>query len=184
MTGNPSKHQDSYLFERSPWNRRWLLLLLCVFFFGVDFLGVPYDVFPFLFIFPIMLLAWNWGVWPAIAVAFILIAARFTHYFVSHELEIGVLNVFTSLVRYGVIVLLAALTALIARQTRQLRQRVQLLEGMLPICSFCKNIRDGQGSWVRLESYISGHSTAQFSHGLCPDCLKKHYPDYADPPAG
>ena len=44
------------------------------------------------------------------------------------------------------------------------------LQGMLPICSYCKKIRNDQNSWEQLESYISEHSHATFSHGICPDC--------------
>jgi len=52
---------------------------------------------------------------------------------------------------------------------------VKLLSGMLPICSSCKKIRDDKGYWEQMEAYISDHSEAEFSHGLCPDCEKKAY---------
>jgi len=48
--------------------------------------------------------------------------------------------------------------------------RVKQLQGMLPICCYCKKIRDDQNYWTQVESYISAHSGAQFSHGVCPDC--------------
>lgn len=51
--------------------------------------------------------------------------------------------------------------------------RVKQLEGIIPICSYCKKIRDDQDDWHRLEKYISDHSEAQFSHGICPACLEK-----------
>jgi hypothetical protein len=54
---------------------------------------------------------------------------------------------------------------------------IKTLQGILPVCSYCKNIRDDQGSWSRIEAYISKHSDAQFSHGICPDCMKDHHPD-------
>jgi len=54
---------------------------------------------------------------------------------------------------------------------------VKILSGILPICSSCKKIRDDKGYWQQIESYIREHSEAQFSHGLCPDCLKKLYPN-------
>jgi DNA-binding NtrC family response regulator len=53
--------------------------------------------------------------------------------------------------------------------------RVKTLTGLLPICSSCKRIRDDKGSWSQIESYISLHSDAEFSHGVCPDCEKKAY---------
>jgi DNA-binding response OmpR family regulator len=49
---------------------------------------------------------------------------------------------------------------------------VKTLQGMLPICSYCKKIRDDQNYWQRVEHYISDHSEAQFSHGVCPDCYE------------
>jgi hypothetical protein len=58
--------------------------------------------------------------------------------------------------------------------------QVKLLKGLLPICASCKNIRDDKGYWKTVESYISSHSEAQFSHGICPDCMKKLYPEFAD----
>lgn len=60
---------------------------------------------------------------------------------------------------------------------RQLESQVMKLEGLLPICASCKRIRDKQGVWQQLEAYISGHSEAQFSHGICPDCSKKWLSD-------
>jgi hypothetical protein len=54
---------------------------------------------------------------------------------------------------------------------------VQVLHGLLPICASCKKIRDEHETWQALESYIQAHSEAKFSHGLCPDCLRKLYPE-------
>jgi hypothetical protein len=55
--------------------------------------------------------------------------------------------------------------------------RVKLLSGFLPICSSCKNIRDDKGYWNQIESYIREHSEVEFSHGICPDCKEKLYPE-------
>jgi len=55
--------------------------------------------------------------------------------------------------------------------------KVKVLQGMLPICSYCKKIRDDQGYWNQIEVYISEHSGAEFSHGLCPHCAHTLYPD-------
>ena len=56
---------------------------------------------------------------------------------------------------------------------------VKTLRGILPICSFCKKIRDDKGAWERIEAYIGNHSEAQFSHGLCPECYQKQIEDLA-----
>ena len=60
------------------------------------------------------------------------------------------------------------------------QEEVKILSGLLPICASCKKIRDDEGLWKQVEEYISVHSEAQFSHGICPDCRKKLYPKYAD----
>ena len=57
---------------------------------------------------------------------------------------------------------------------------VKKLSGLLPICAGCKKIRDDKGYWEQVEVYICNHSEATFTHGLCPGCMKKYYPDYYD----
>lgn len=58
---------------------------------------------------------------------------------------------------------------------------VKKLSGLLPICSHCKKVRDDQGYWNQIEEYIRDHSEARFSHGICPECMKKYYPEYHEP---
>lgn len=81
------------------------------------------------------------------------------------------------------IVLLGAFTTYLSFRSLT---RVKFLEGCLPICSYCKKIRK-EGDWTSLERYMSDHSEALFSHGLCPDCAEKYYgellhPDKDEPP--
>ncbi len=57
-------------------------------------------------------------------------------------------------------------------------KEIKTLHGIIPICSNCKKIRDDQGYWEQVEIYVSAHSKAKFSHGLCPDCIKKLYPNF------
>jgi hypothetical protein len=54
---------------------------------------------------------------------------------------------------------------------------VKTLSGLIPICASCKKIRNDQGYWTKLETYLAEHSNAEFSHGLCLDCMRKLYPD-------
>jgi hypothetical protein len=65
---------------------------------------------------------------------------------------------------------------LIEELTKALSQ-IKMLSGLLPICASCKKIRDDQGYWNQIEDYIMQHSNADFSHGICPDCAKKLYPE-------
>ena len=76
------------------------------------------------------------------------------------------------------LLLYAILIARTSRQSMELEKEVKQLEGILPICASCKRIRNESGVYVNLESYITTHSQASFSHGLCPDCVKKMYPDF------
>ena len=60
---------------------------------------------------------------------------------------------------------------------QQAVNEIRTLQGILPICSYCKKIRNDEGSWEQLESYIMHHSEAEFSHGLCNECYEKYYAD-------
>lgn len=63
------------------------------------------------------------------------------------------------------------------RELQDAYDRIRKLSGMLPICSHCKKIRDDNGYWSQVETYVSDHSDATFSHGLCPDCARELYPE-------
>jgi hypothetical protein len=56
---------------------------------------------------------------------------------------------------------------------------IRTLRGLLPICASCKKIRDDQGYWQKVESYISAHTQAEFTHAICPDCITRLYPEFA-----
>ena len=58
-------------------------------------------------------------------------------------------------------------------ELKQALEEIKTLTGIIPICAYCKKIRDEKGAWDRMEAYISAHSEAQFSHGICPECYKK-----------
>jgi hypothetical protein len=62
---------------------------------------------------------------------------------------------------------------------QQALNEVQLLKGLVPICASCKRIRNERGTWEVLEVYIQAHSEAKFSHGMCPECMRKLYPEYS-----
>jgi PAS domain S-box-containing protein len=61
---------------------------------------------------------------------------------------------------------------------------IKTLSGLIPICSACKKVRDDQGFWNQIETYVHKHSHAEFSHGVCPDCMKELYPDFDLEPDG
>ena len=61
-------------------------------------------------------------------------------------------------------------------ELRKAQDELKTLTGILPICANCKNIRNDRGAWQQLEEYISAHSEAEFSHGICPECTELLYP--------
>ncbi len=65
---------------------------------------------------------------------------------------------------------------------QQALAKVKMLSGLLPICCSCKKIRDDQGYWQQIEAYIHEHSEAEFSHGICPECSRKLYPEFCPNP--
>jgi PAS domain S-box-containing protein len=65
----------------------------------------------------------------------------------------------------------------IIKELRESLAEIKTLRGILPLCSFCKKVRDDKGYWEQVDIYISKHSEADISHSICPECLKKHYPD-------
>ena len=65
-------------------------------------------------------------------------------------------------------------------ELRETLNQVERLETLLPICSNCHSIRNDQGYWQRVESYFQDHTGASFSHSICPECLKKLYPEFYD----
>ena len=63
------------------------------------------------------------------------------------------------------------------KRLEEASRNIKILSGLIPICASCKKIRDDEGYWHQIEQYINEHSDAVFSHGLCPACAKKMYPD-------
>ncbi|MBI3195509.1 MAG: PAS domain S-box protein [Ignavibacteriae bacterium] len=69
----------------------------------------------------------------------------------------------------------------LVKQLRDAIANIKTLGGLLPICAGCKNIRDDKGYWQRVESYLMEHTDATFTHGMCPTCAKKYFPEYRSP---
>lgn len=83
----------------------------------------------------------------------------------------------TLFINLAICLLITGIVAVLVNMTVTIyRKRIETLSGIVPICSYCKQIRDDKGYWNQVEAYISRHTEAEFSHGICPKCLKKHYP--------
>ena len=154
------------------------MALLCLVFVALDWNLVPLHIFPFVFIFPVMLVAWNRDLWLVALCAGALSLTRIVHQMLFSRGPVPFNELADMFICFFVLELLALLTLLLGRQSRQLRQRVQALEGLLPICSFCKSIRNEKEEWMQLEDFMTRHSGAVFSHGLCPVCAKQHYGEF------
>jgi len=63
---------------------------------------------------------------------------------------------------------------------KEANEEIKLLQGIIPICSYCKNIRDDEGYWKSVEEYISSRTSTEFTHGICDACMKKHFPKIYD----
>lgn len=88
--------------------------------------------------------------------------------------EVSPLNWQESIFESTLIIIIAVF---IINFTRKIFQRMKYLEGFLPVCSYCKKIRDEKGNWQQIEAYIHARSEAEFSHGICPECAAKYFPD-------
>lgn len=160
--------------ERSPWNRLWFSSALAAAAVAVDYCSGPEVIVPGYFVVPAMLMAWNCGMRAAVTLSLLLSAIHFT-FLIWWGVPVGMATAVNAAMRSGVLVTLVVVTARLGIQTRSMRDRVKILEGILRTCSFCKDIRDEDGQWEKIEAYVSRHSDARFSHGICPDCAEEHY---------
>lgn len=68
----------------------------------------------------------------------------------------------------------------ISSQLAEALEKIRLMEGLIPICSYCKGIRNDQGYWSTVERFIQQHSDVSFTHGVCNDCMRQHFPEVAE----
>jgi K+-sensing histidine kinase KdpD len=141
-----------------------------------DFFAGPIIQFPITYLIPVSLISWyngkRWGLFLSIVMPLIRL---FFHFMLWQAPWTFVESSVNALIRIIVISIFAVLIDRMATQSRILTRHVDLLEGLLPICSYCKKIRDKDDKWQFLEVYIAERSQATFSHGICPDCMKEHY---------
>jgi hypothetical protein len=142
----------------------------------VDFSTGPFIQFPILFVIPVALATALHGRLGGMGVATVLPLLRlsfFLHWSLPSSWFLEAVDTAVD------IVILIGFSLLIERILQQQRA-IRVLQGMLPICGFCKKIRDETGAWRQFESFISERSSAQFSHTFCQECGRKHYGSLAD----
>ena len=142
----------------------------------LDYLTGPFIQFPILFVVPVAIATMAHGLIGGLGVALLLPLIRLS-FFLRWELQASWgMEWLDTLVD---VIILGGFAATIHRILRQQRQ-IKVLEGMLPICSFCKRIRDQEGEWRKLEAFIMERSSARFSHTFCEQCGRVHYPGLVD----
>jgi len=150
-----------------------------------DYLSGPTIQFPILYLVPVALASWHNGKWWGLGFAVVMPCIRLYFYMTVWTVSLEPLDsVLNTMIRMTILTTFAFLIDRTAWQTRKLSQRVRVLEGILPVCSFCKKIRDQQGQWHSMERFITERSEAQFSHGFCPECGERHYGDFLKTPTG
>lgn len=168
----PEPLKTSFRSRRRLSSVYWLFLSLLILL--ADYATGPFVQFPILFLIPVTLAAWYSGLKWALGLSLGLTLARvfiLAGADIPWTLTVIIIN---EVILLTVLCLFAFLVDRTAQRSELLRE-IRVLRGMLPICMFCKRIRREEGDWEALESYISRRSEAQFSHGLCPDCRKRHY---------
>lgn len=172
------------ILKSIPVSNRTLLIyngILSIVILIIDYRLGPFIQFPLLFILPVILASWYISKWWGVFYAILLPIVRFYFTIIWLVPWTTFESAINALIRISVLMILAYLTAKVSSQTKKLEKEVKMLEGLLPICSTCKKIRNNNNIWQPIEDYIIGHSDISFTHGICPDCMQKYYPDYAVP---
>lgn len=152
----------------------WLALAAAA--LAVDYAGGPHIQMALLFTLPVVLAAWGGGLAWGGALAVALPAIRLAYAWEWRPLASDAAVILDHVVDVFVLGGFAYLVDRAHRQQRELR----VLEGMLPICGFCKRIREENDHWSAVETVVSRRSEAEFSHTVCPDCARRHYGDLLD----
>jgi hypothetical protein len=141
-----------------------------------DYFSGPFIQFPISYLIPITFLSWfhgrSWGLFLAILMPLVRFYYNIALWTIPWTIVEASIN---ALIRIIVLSSFALIIDRTANQTQKLTRQVSLLEGLLPICSYCKKIRDQKDQWQVMEKYIMDRSEATFSHGICPDCLREQF---------
>ena len=170
----------------------WLLGLASLAAIGwIDYVtGYDLHVFAFYF-FPVWLLGWKVGLRSGVYMALFAAATWFAADYASgHPYSSLAIAGWNALMEFVACLVVAGIASVVRRQLHAQEKlnaelfatmaQIKRLEGLLPICASCKQIRNERGEWEVMEKYITTHSEAQFSHSVCPNCAQQLYPQYVD----
>ncbi len=144
-----------------------------------DYFAGPFIQFPITYLIPISLASWylgrTWGLAISIAMPLVRFLFNIALWTIPWTIVEASVNCFIRIIVFSLFAILVDRTA---KQTSALSDEVSMLSGLLPICSYCKKIRDESNQWMPVEQYITQRSEASFTHGVCPECAKKHFGQY------
>ena len=154
--------------------------------------GYELHVFSFYFL-PVWLVAWHVGLRSGVYMALLAAGTWFmADYASGHVYSSQGIQAWNALMELAACIVVAGIASVVRTQLRaqeklntelfEMMAQIKRLEGLLPICAACKQIRNERGEWEPMEKYITAHSEAQFSHSVCPRCAQKLYPQYLDEP--
>lgn len=166
----------------------WLSVLLALGTAWLDWhMGFGLRIGP-LYVVPAGLMAWKYGPWVGTFSALVLTAAWHSVEFWNAGALLTAMDTnWNLLVRLATLVSVALASAWaqaslerqrrLALELREAMDKVKTLEGLLPICAWCRKVRDDKGTWEQIEAYIEKNSNATWTHGICPDCRKRMLDD-------
>ena len=154
------------------------ITVLCFILLAVEYVTGKDIRFSIFFIFPACLAAWSGRRLLAYSLAFFLPLVRlFLHVFWQSARTLPSIDMFINAALHIFMLTTSVYVIDQVRLVSALRKEIKTLEGILPICASCKRIRNEDGVYVSMEAYLSRHSEAQFTHGICPECKVKLYPE-------
>jgi hypothetical protein len=174
----------------------WALALVILGTIGWFDYATGYDLHVFAFYFlPVWLVGWHVGLRSGIYMALLAAGTWFTADYVSgHPYASPGIAGWNALMELAACIVIAGIASVVRTQLRareklntelfEMIAQIKRLEGLLPICAACKQIRNERGEWELMEKYITAHSEAQFSHSVCPECAQRLYPQYLEEPGG
>ncbi len=160
-----------------------ILPLLCigssVILLIADYFAGPFIQFPATYLIPIALASWYLGRSWGLAFSVVMPLVRFFFNIMLWTIPWTIVEASVNCaIRILVFSIFAVLIDRTAKQALELSKEVSMLSGLLPICSYCKKIRDESNHWMPVEHYIAQRSEASFTHGVCPECAEKYLGKY------
>jgi hypothetical protein len=155
-------------------SRPAVITLFAAFVAIVDIVAGPDVRFPITYVVPVALAAWHLRRKLAFVLALALPGIRFLFgHLLREPLESLTFLFINALIRCAMLMIIAILVS----RHRATLAELRVLKGMLPVCCFCKKIRDESGNWHQMEFFLSARSEATFTSTFCPECAQEHYGD-------